>query len=84
MESGRVEEGQELLARAVNNLRRAAELTGGDPVVSEHLGDVYLLLDQQELALGEYEEAMRLDPRWQEQPMLRHKLEQLRRELERK
>ena len=57
------------------------ELTGGDPVVSEHLGDTYLLLDQKRRALDRFEEAIRLEPRESEQPDLMHKFEILEREL---
>lgn len=81
LESGRVEEAHALLDRALVELERAAELTGGDPVISEHLGDLYLLLDERERALRMYEEALRLEPRFDEQPELLKKLEGLRREL---
>jgi predicted negative regulator of RcsB-dependent stress response len=53
-------------------------------VISEHLGDVHLALGQKKVALGHYEEAVRLEPRDAEQPELRRKLEQLRTELRRK
>ena len=81
VKSGRAEEARPLLERAEEELRRAAELTGGDPVVSEHLGDLYLLRGHKDRALRMYEEALRLEPRFDEQPELLHKLEQLRREL---
>jgi predicted negative regulator of RcsB-dependent stress response len=50
-------------------------------VISEHLGDAYLLLDDKGAALESYEEALDLDPREAEQPDLLHKAESLRREL---
>jgi tetratricopeptide (TPR) repeat protein len=81
VEDGRTEEAHALLSRAVDELERAAQLTGGDPVVSEHLGDVYLLMGEPERALEMFEQAVRQDPRWEEQPELREKLERLRREL---
>ncbi|HEY8494548.1 MAG TPA: tetratricopeptide repeat protein [Myxococcota bacterium] len=81
LDAGRVEEGRALLERAIRELERAAQLTGGDPVISEHLGDAYLLLEDRVRALRFYEEAVHLDPRESEQPNLREKLEQLRREL---
>ena len=62
-------------------LVRAAELTGGDSVVSEHLGDVLLLRGDKLGALGFYEEAVTLDVREDEQPNLYDKLESLRRDL---
>jgi hypothetical protein len=62
-------------------LERPDRLTGGDPVVSEHLGDTYLLLDQKRQALDHFEEAIRLEPRESEQPDLMNKFENLKREL---
>jgi tetratricopeptide (TPR) repeat protein len=73
--------GQKLLRRALNELERASELTGGDPVIAEHLGDVYLLLDDKPRALQFYEDAIEQEPREGEQPELRRKFESLRREL---
>jgi tetratricopeptide (TPR) repeat protein len=81
LERGDIEAGRILLDRAVDELQRAAELTGGDPVISEHLGDAYLLLEDKERALSMYEEALRLAPRFNEQPKLREKYERLREEL---
>jgi predicted negative regulator of RcsB-dependent stress response len=65
----------------MKELKRAETLTGGDPVVSEHLGDTYLLLNRKELALERFEEALQMDPREGEQPHLLEKLESLQREL---
>jgi len=79
--AGRMEDARVLLERAREQLGAAALLTGGDPVVSEHLGDVHVLLDQKERALEFYEEAVKLEPRVEEQPDLMEKLEELRREL---
>jgi tetratricopeptide (TPR) repeat protein len=81
LESGQDEAGRALLERAIRELERAAQLTGGDPVISEHLGDAYLLLEDKRRALQFYEEALNLEPREGEQPKLREKLERLRREL---
>ena len=78
---GRSSEAQKHLDAALTQLERADQLTGGDPVVSEHLGDTYLLLDQKRHALDRFEEAIRLEPREGEQPELRHKFENLKREL---
>jgi tetratricopeptide (TPR) repeat protein len=82
-----IEEGQPVAAqafieRALEHLKRAADLTGGDPVVSEHIGDTYLLLDDKANALDRFEEALRLEPRFGEQPDLLRKLENRRRELQ--
>jgi tetratricopeptide (TPR) repeat protein len=82
VESGRREEAQGYIDRALRELKRAAELTGGDPVISEHLGDIYLLLNQKRDALEQFEEALRLEPREGEQPDLLEKFENLQRELE--
>jgi len=81
-DTGRKEEAKKYLDRALKELLRAQELTGGDPVVSEHLGDAYLLLDQKHQALQKYQEAVDLTPREGEQPDLLEKLEVLRREIE--
>ncbi len=81
VESGQHSEAQKYLQTALEELVRAEELTGGDPVISEHLGDTYLLLDEKERALERFEEAVRLEPREGEQPLLREKLETLQKEL---
>jgi tetratricopeptide (TPR) repeat protein len=82
VESGRAVEAEPLIHRALEELKRADELTGGDPVISEHLGDAYLLLDQKKRALEKFEEAIRLEPREAEQPRLHQKFETLQRELD--
>jgi len=82
IEGGQKTEGTRLLDRAYQELQKAEELTGGDPVISEHLGDVLLLKGQRRLALEKYREALSLDPRPDEQPDLRGKYERLQRELE--
>ncbi len=69
------------LEKARAKLEEAHVLTGGDPVVSEHLGDVYLALGKRKLALEKYELAVAQTPRAGEQPELAAKLERLRREL---
>ena len=81
VEAGRSEEAAGLIDRARRELERASELTGGDPVISEHLGDVYLLQGDRERALELYEKAWQAGPRKGEQPLLEQKLEHLRREL---
>jgi tetratricopeptide (TPR) repeat protein len=81
LRAGRVGEARALLERSLRELERARSLTGGDPVISEHLGDVYRLLEQKQRALEHYEEALALEPREQEQPELQRKLEALKREL---
>ena len=61
--------------------RLAESLTGGDPVISEHLGDVYLLVGEKQLALEKYDEALGQNPREAEQPDLQQKYDQLHEEL---
>jgi tetratricopeptide (TPR) repeat protein len=82
MASGDTAAGRKWLHKAIEELQRAHELTGGDPVISEHIGDAYLLLDDRRRALAKFEEAAVMGPRPEEQPALREKLESLRRELE--
>jgi tetratricopeptide (TPR) repeat protein len=82
LQSGQVKDGRALLELAVQNLERAQELTGGDPVIAEHLGDAYLLLDRKRHALEKYQEAIGLGPRLDEQPQLHQKYERLQRELD--
>jgi tetratricopeptide (TPR) repeat protein len=79
--TARATAGITFLERARDQLFQAAELTGGDPVISEHLGDVHVALDDRQRALEFYQEAVRLEPRNEEQPDLLQKLEQLRQEL---
>jgi tetratricopeptide (TPR) repeat protein len=80
-ESGRVAESKNELQRAIETLERAATLSNGDPVISEHLGDAWLLRGDRKRALAHYREALALEPRDGEQPLLREKLERLQREL---
>jgi Flp pilus assembly protein TadD len=49
------------LAEARRDLERAVELTDGDPVVSEHLGDVYKDLNLIDLAREQYTRSLRQD-----------------------
>lgn len=77
----RKDEALALLERAQKQLLHAVELTGGDPVVSEHLGDVHLLRGEKARALDYYEEAVGLEMREEEQPNLLEKIDRLRRDL---
>jgi tetratricopeptide (TPR) repeat protein len=81
LEAGDNAGGKKQLALAIQTLERAAVLAGGDPVISEHLGDAYLLRSDRKRALQHYEQAVELEPRKNEQPHLFEKLERLRREL---
>ncbi len=49
------------LADARRELERAVGLTGGDPVVREHLGDVYAALGLQDLARDQYRQSLATD-----------------------
>ena len=82
MESGQRVEARRFIDRAIVELERAHALTGGDPVISEHLGDTYLLLNERRRALDKFEEAQNMGPRELEQPKLQEKLETLRHEFE--
>lgn len=81
VEKGRTHEAKPLIDQALEQLERARDLTGGDPVISEHLGDAYLLLDEKVRALEQFEDAVRREPRLDEQPLLREKLQALQHEL---
>jgi tetratricopeptide (TPR) repeat protein len=50
------------LGEAQVQLERAARLTGGDPVVLEHLGDVYKDLALNDLAREQYRQCLASDP----------------------
>ena len=63
------------LAEARRDLERAVELTNGDPVVSEHLGDVYKDLNLIDLARAQYARSLRRD---QGNARVRAKLSELR------
>jgi len=81
LDAGHGAAGRRQLAEAIQTLEHAAVLTGGDPVISEHLGDAYLLRADRRQALRHYEKAVELEPRQGEQPHLMEKLERLRGEL---
>jgi tetratricopeptide (TPR) repeat protein len=78
---GRVQEGRLQLDRAIEKLELADELSGGDPVISEHLGDAYRLRGDERRALEHYRDAIDAEPRPGEQPDLRRKYDELRRAL---
>jgi len=82
MERGHRDDGIRLLERARDQLRLADDLTGGDPVVSEHLGDVHLLMEERDRALEYYERAVLQEHRVDEQPELLDKLDRLRTDLD--
>jgi tetratricopeptide (TPR) repeat protein len=63
------------LAEARRDLERAVELTNGDPVVSEHLGDVYKDMNLIDLAREQYARSLGQD---QANARVRAKLSELR------
>ena len=81
LQAGQTAAGHAALDRSIKELERAAVLTGGDPVISEHLGDAHLLRSDRKRALRHYEEAASRAPRAAEQPQLLEKVERLRKEL---
>ncbi len=81
LQAGQTTAGHAALDRSIKELERAAVLTGGDPVISEHLGDAHLLRSDRKRALRHYEEAASREPRTGEQPHLLEKVERLRKEL---
>jgi tetratricopeptide (TPR) repeat protein len=83
LERGHEGEARGWLLRAETELLRAEKLSGGDPVISEHLGDVYRALGRAPDALARYEDAMARGHRPMEQPELESKLDALRKEMSR-
>lgn len=81
LEKGSEEDGGDYLEAAIYELKRAAVLTGGDPVICEHLGDAYLLQGDRRRALENYQKAIDLVPRKREQPKLLKKYHALSAEL---
>ena len=63
--------------KAIAELEKAHKLAPEDPVIAEHLGDVYLKNRQYEKAMQMYERSLQLDPKKTE---VAEKLKKLRRE----
>ena len=78
LQGGDTRAAKDLLQQALRELKRANQLTGGDPIITEHLGDVYLQLDERRKAFERYREALGQEPRLDEQPELQQKYERLR------
>lgn len=78
LEAGRIQEAHAWLFRAESELLRADKLTGGNPVILEHIGDVYLALGRDAEALSYYERAKGQGAKSPEQPELASKIERLR------
>lgn len=78
LEAGRIQEAHAWLFRAESELLRADKLTGGNPVILEHIGDVYLALGRDAEALSYYERAKGQGAKSPEQPDLTSKIERLR------
>ena len=78
-DSGGYDEATGLLKQSVEELEKAVQLTGSDPVISEHLGDAYLALDEKRRALESYRKA--LEEKKTGAEILMDKFEKLRLEL---
>jgi tetratricopeptide (TPR) repeat protein len=65
----------------VAELEKAHRLTPDDPVIAEHLGDVYARSNLPEKAIRMYELAIKLDPKKTE---LREKIKKLQKEKKRR
>jgi Tfp pilus assembly protein PilF len=63
--------------KATVELEKAHKLAPEDPVIAEHLGDVYLKNQQGDKAIELYERSLQLDPKKTE---VAEKLKKLRRE----
>ena len=50
------------VAEALRELQRAAELVEDDPVIFEHLGEIYLIQDHRDAARAAWIRALQLDP----------------------
>ena len=70
--------GVALLEKAAEQLVLAIAVTGGDPVVFEHLGDVYREMGRPGQALERYQEALELRPQGADQPELQKKINGVR------
>lgn len=51
------------VAEALREIQRAAELVNDDPVIYEHLGEIYLIQEHQDAAKAAWIRALELDPR---------------------
>jgi tetratricopeptide (TPR) repeat protein len=78
-DSGGYDESRNMLKQSVEELEKAVQLTGSDPVVTEHLGDAYLALDEKPRALESYRRA--LEEKESDTEALKGKFEKLRMEL---
>lgn len=77
---GKASEAKALVRRAIDTLQRANKLSGGDPVIFEHLGDAYRFVGDSRRALEMYRRALELGLREKEQPNFMQKYEALQRE----
>jgi Tfp pilus assembly protein PilF len=50
------------LQEAEIQISKALEVMGSDPIIHEHLGDIYNALGETKKARREWEEALKLDP----------------------
>ena len=69
------------MEKALVELEKAHRLAPDDPVIAEHLGDVYAQSNLPEKALRMYELALKLDPKKSE---LKEKIKKLQKEKKRR
>ena len=62
------------LEKAVPNLERAAELMPVDPIVNDHLGDVYWMVGRKTEAEFQWRRALSFDPEEEEVERIKKKL----------
>lgn len=67
-----------LYKQAFKELQRALKLAGNDPIILEHLGDVYLKLKNRLLAIESYKKALNLDMREKDRIRIKKKYEELK------
>lgn len=67
-----------LYKQALKELQRALKLAGDDPVILEHLGDVYLKINNRLLAVESYKKALNLNMREKDKIRIKKKYEELK------
>ena len=66
-----------MIKEALNELEKAVTIVPDDPMIIEHLGDVYLKSGKKDKAIAQYERVLKIDP---EQKKIKEKLENLKRQ----
>jgi Flp pilus assembly protein TadD len=60
---------------AVEPMERAAELLPTDPIINDHLGDIYWMVGREREARFQWERALSLDPEEEDADRIRLKLD---------